>query len=144
MTFEINIEAEDVVKQANKFANLRKIIDKHTFPAMQKSVNLMLAGWRDVAAVDTGFYRDGLKSGVQNVGGTSILQGFVATNARSRRGFPYPSALERSPKFHYRSTRRRGQQTAGQVSRMFLGLQPTLNKLFAEAQEKIIKDLQVK
>ena len=124
--------------------NVNRVVDKRAFSAMQMSVRSMHVGFKDVAAVDTGFYKGTLKMEIKKLAGGRIIQGSVKTFATSPAGFPYPRALEDSVRYHYRSTKRSGQRTAGQVSRMFLARIPTYNKLFIAANNLIVKDLAVK
>ena len=141
-----SISSPDLAKQVVLLGpvNVNRVTDKHAFSAMQMSVRSMHTGFKDVAAVDTSFYKNTLKMEVKSFSAGSILQGSVKTFARSPAGFPYPRALEDSVRYHYRSTKRQGQRTAGQVARMFLNRIPVYQKLFAAAGDKIVKDLAVK
>ena len=139
-----SISSPDLNKQLVLLSKVDSITNKHAFPAMQQSVKSMLAGWKDVAAVDTGIYRGTLKMDVKSLASGRIIQGSVKTFSMSPKGFPYPRALEDSVRYHYRGTRRRGQRTAGQVTRMFMSRIPIYKKLFAKAQRNIVKDLAVK
>ena len=140
------ITSPDLAKQVKLLepANVNRVVNKHAFPAMQNSVRSMLAGWKDVAAVDTGFYKGTLKMEIKSMAGGRILHGAVRTFAMSPGGFPYPRALEDSVRYHYRSTRRQGRRTAGQVVKMYLARIPAVRKLFVKASDLIVKDLAVK
>jgi len=144
MSLNMTIEYPKVQQQIFKLMNAEKRADKIAFPAMMASVRIMYVGWREVAAVDTSYYKNTLKMEVEHIAGTKFLQGAVRTFATSSRGFPYPRALEDSTRYHYRSTSRRGQRTAGQVARMFLNRRPLVLKQFASAGQKLVKDLEVK
>ena len=139
------ITSPDLAKQVKLLgpANVNRVANKHAFSALQMSVRSMLAGWKDVAAVDTGFYKGTLKMEIKSLASGRILQGSVKTFAMSPGGFPYPRALEDSVRYHYRSTRRQGQRTAGQVIKMYLARIPTVRKLFIKANDLIVKDLAV-
>lgn len=141
-----SISSPDLEKQVQLLGsvNVNRVVNKHGFGALQMSVQQMITGWKDVAAVDEGFYKATLKMEVKEIAGGTIIQGAVRTFAMSPAGFPYPRALEDSTRYHYRSTKRRGQQTAGQVVRMFRNRLPQINKLFARAGNRIVKDLAVK
>ena len=141
-----SITSPDLAKQVELLgpANVERVVNKHAFPAMQNSVRSMLAGWKDVAAVDTGFYKGTLKMEIKSLASGRILQGSVKTFAMSPGGFPYPRALEDSVRYHYRSTRRQGRRTAGQVIKMYQARIPTVRKLFIKASNLITKDLAVK
>ncbi len=141
-----SITSPDLMKQVQLLGtrNVNRVTDKHGFSAMQMSVRSMIAGWKDVAAVDSGIYRGTLKMEIKPLAGGRILQGSVKTFATSSSGFPYPRALEDSVRYHYRSTRRQGQRTAGQVVKMFQARIPQINKLFIAANNKIVNDLAVK
>ena len=141
-----SITSPDLAKQIILLspANVNRVVNKRAFPAMQSSVRLMLTGWKDVAAVDTGLYKATLKMEIKSLASGRIIQGSVKTFAVSRAGFPYPRALEDSTRYHYRSTRRRGQQTAGKVVKMYQARIPQVNKLFISANNKIVLDLAVK
>lgn len=143
MGLNITIEAPKLKVQAVKISKVNASIKKHGTNAMNAAVKLTKAGWRSVAAEETGFYKNTLQEEVKAIAG-NIIQGAVRTFAQSRTGFPFPRALEDSVKYHYRGTRRRGQRTAGQVTRMFKRLRPVIQRLFGSAQEKIIKDLVVR
>lgn len=140
------ITSPDLAKQVKLLGidNVNRVTDKHAFSAMQISVRTMLAGWKDVAAVDTGFYKGTLKMEIKRLASGRILQGSVKTFATSPAGFPYPRALEDSVRYHYRSTRRQGQRTAGQLIKMYQARIPAVRKLFIKANDKIVKDLAVK
>ncbi len=141
-----SITSPDLTKQVKLLGivNVNRVVNKHAFPAMQNATKSMLAGWRDVAAVDTGFYKGTLKMEIKSLASNRILQGSVKTFAMSPTGFPYPRALEDSTRYHYRSTRRSGQRTAGQVIKKFLTRLPLYKKQFNRAGDKIVKDLAVK
>ena len=140
------ITSPDLAKQVKLLgpANVNRVANKHAFSALQMSVRSMLAGWKDVAAVDTGFYKSTLKMEIKSLASGRILQGSVKTFAMSPGGFPYPRALEDSVRYHYRSTRRQGRRTAGQVVKMYLARIPGVRKLFVKASDLIVKDLAVK
>jgi hypothetical protein len=140
------ITSPDLAKQVKLLGidNVNRVVNKHAFPAMQMSVRSMLAGWKDVAAVDTGFYKGTLKMEIKSLASGRILQGSVKTFAISPGGFPYPRALEDSVRYHYRSTRRQGRRTAGQVVKMYLARIKVVRKLFIKASDLIVKDLAVK
>jgi hypothetical protein len=144
MTLSLNIESPDLKAQVMKFLQVDRIVDRRVKPAMQKSVALSHTGWRNVAAVDTGHYRNTLQSNIQSMAGGRIIQGSVKTFAVSPTGFPYPFALENSTRYHYRRTSKRGQQTAGQITRMFKRITPSINQHFFTAQILITNDLAVK
>ena len=140
------ITSPDLAKQVKLLSpvHVNRVADKHAFSAMQMSVRSMLVGWKDVAAVDTGFYKGTLKMEIKSLASGRILQGSVKTFAMSPGGFPYPRALEDSVRYHYRSTRRSGRRTAGQVIKMYQARIPAVRKLFIKANDKIVKDLAVK
>ncbi len=144
MPFQATISAPDIDKQIALFGNQNKIIERFTRSAMADSTKLMLAGWRDVAAVETEKYKNTLKMEVKSIASGRILQGSIRSFARSDRGFPYPRALENSTIYHYRATKRRGQRTAGKLARAFLSTIPLVNKNFARASVKIVNALAVK
>lgn len=139
------ITSPDLAKQVKLLnpVHVNRVADKHAFSAMQMSVRSMLTGWKDVAAVDTGFYKGTLKMEIKSLASGRILQGAVRTFAMAA-GFPYPRALEDSVRYHYRSTRRQGRRTAGQVIKMYQARIPAVRKLFVKANDKIVKDLAVK
>lgn len=141
-----SITSPDLEKQVELLnpVTVDRIVNKRAFPAMKSSVQNMHIGFRDVAAVDTGFYRDTLKMEMKWMASRTILHGAVRTFAKSGGGFPYPRALEDSVRYHYRSTRRQGQRTAGQVAKMFLNRMPLYKKLFNSAARLITNDLAVK
>lgn len=140
------ITSPDLAKQIKLLGidNINRVVNKRAFPAMQMSVRSMLVGWKDMAAVDTGFYKGTLKMEIKKLASGRILQGAVRTFAMSPAGFPYPRALEDSVRYHYRSTRRQGRRTAGQVIKMYKARIPTIRKLFIKASNLIVKDLAVK
>lgn len=146
MGLSLNISSPDLTEQVKKFgaATVNKIIDRFSRPAMNNSVKIMLTGWRDIAAVDTGRYKNTLKTEVKTIASGRILQGAVRTFAASRTGFPFPRALENSVRYHYRSTKRQGQRTAGKLAMTFKANTPTVIKQFANANDKIVKALAVK
>ena len=141
-----SISSPDLTEQVKLLsaANVERVVNKHAFPAMQKAVVSMLSIWKNVAAVNTGLYKGTLKMAIRPLASGRILQGSVKTFAMSRTGFPYPRALEDSTRYHYRSTRREGQRTAGKVVKMFLSKIPLYKKLFIKASDLIVKDLAVK
>ena len=143
MSLNITIKAPKIKVQQRKFSQVDASTKKHATTAMNQSVRLTRAGWKEVAAVDTGLYKNTLTQEVKPIAG-NIIQGAVRTFAQSPTGFPYPRALEDSVRYHYRGTRRRGQRTAGQVTKMFKAITPTIVKLFAAARNKITGDMVVK
>ncbi len=143
MGLNITITAPKLKEQALKFSKIDASVKKHGTSAMNEAVRLSKNRWREVAAFETGLYQNTLQTEVKPIAG-NIIQGAVRTFAQSGRGFPYPRALEDSVRYHYRSTRRKGQRTAGQVTRMFLRLRPMINRLFNSAKDRIIKDLVVR
>lgn len=143
---QATIESPDLTEQIKRLgaANVNRVVNKHAFPAMQKSVVNMWSGWKQIAPVKEGFYRGTLKMDIKEIAGGRILQGSVRTFAMSPTGFPYPRALEDSVRYHYRSTGQRGRRTAGQVVDMFNNRKPQFKKQFRKAQIDIVKDLAVK
>jgi len=141
-----SVVSPDLMKQVQLLGpvNVNKVVNKQAMGAMQVSVRQMFTGWQGVAAVDTGLYKNTLKMEIKSIAGNRIIQGAVRTFAVSPRGFPYPRALEDSTRYHYRSTRRRGQRTAGQVVKMFRNKLPEINKLFIKANDNIVRSLVVK
>ena len=141
-----SITSPDLTKQIALLnpVNVNRVVDKRAFSAMQTSVIIMDVGFKDVAAVESGFYKGTLKMEIKKLAGGRIIQGSVKTFATSPAGFPYPRALEDSVRYHYRSTRRRGQRTAGQLIKMFNNRKPQVDKLFIKANDNIVKDLAVK
>ena len=141
-----SISSPDLTEQVKRLgvAEVERVVNKHAFPAMQRSVVSMKEGWKQVAAFKEGIYRGTLKMEIKEVAGGRFLQGSIRTFAMSPRGFPYPRALEDSVRYHYRSTRQQGRRTAGQVASMFKNRMPQYRKLFRKANDLIVKDLAVK
>lgn len=141
-----SITSPDLAKQIVLLSpvNVNRVVNKFAMGAMQVSIRQMFTGWQGVAAVDNGHYRNTLKMEIKSLAGGRIIQGAVRTFAVSPAGFPYPRALEDSTRYHYRSTKRRGQQTAGKVVKMFQNKLPEINKLFIKANDNIVKSLVVR
>jgi len=144
MGLSLTVMSPDLKRQVKLFDNINKIVDRFAKPAMNNSVKIMLTGWRDIAAVVTGLYKNTLKTEVKTIDSGRILQGAVRTFAASRAGFPYPRALENSTRYHYRSTKRQGQRTAGKLAMTFKANTPTVVKQFKGANDKTVKALAVK
>lgn len=140
----ISIKSPDLKKQGILLKRAPKKLDQSLGRNMQTSVRMTHVGWRAVAAVKTGLYRNTLKPEIKTLASKTILQGAVRSFTRSPQGFPYPRALEDSTRYHYRSTRRRGQRTAGQVIKNFKRIVPTIRKLFKKGNDDLIKSLKVK
>lgn len=140
----ISLRSPDLKKFGITLKRAPKLLDKSISKNMQTSVKMTKTGWRSVAAVATGRYRNTLKQGIRHLASKTILQGGVRSFTRSAKGFPYPRALEDSVRYHYRSTSRRGQRTAGQVIKMFKRIKPTVIRLFKAGNDAVIKSLKVK
>lgn len=140
----ISFTIPDLKKQVFLFKRAPKVYAKNIMEALQAGVKQTHTGWRDVAAVETGHYRNTLKPEIKSIASAKTIQGAVRSFATSTAGFPYPRALEESVRYHYRSTRRRGQRTAGKVVKMFLRLKPTIQKGIKAAVDKTVKSMVVK
>ena len=113
----------DLKRQVKLFDNINKNVDRFSRPAMNNSVKIMLTGWRDIAAVDTGLYKNTLKTEVKTIASGRILQGAVRTFVASRTGFPYPRALENSTR------------TLGADHEMTIVIRTTLEQLKSDAND---------
>ncbi|MCK5564539.1 MAG: hypothetical protein KAJ07_04780 [Planctomycetes bacterium] len=144
MVAAFNITSPDLVKQEALFEALQVFLPKKKRVTARQGGNLLLLGWQEVAARDTGFYANTLDMEIKEIAGTTpITQTAVFTNARSSKGFPYPRALEESTRYHYQSTTRKGQSTAGQVSLMFKNKEDDLEILLAILGNEIIEFLAI-
>lgn len=139
---EIKVDYKDLQQQLAKFAMYPAIVEKHVRRAMKQGVTHYQVGWQAVAPVDTGAYRGGIKQEIKGVG--MEIEGIISTSQRSPRGFPYPKALEESPRYHYRRTERRGQRTMGQVRKMVKREAHRVHKYFGSALGRIVKELAVR
>lgn len=136
------IEFPDLTEQITKLHNFPKIFN-HQAKIHGKTASVeMRRGWLSVAAIDTGQYRQSIKNKVDEISQTHV-RAIAETTVRSARGFPYPRALEESTRYHYRSTSRRGQRTAGQVGRKFKSMKSSFLKMQKQMTEAIIKKLVV-
>lgn len=129
-------------QQIRKFADFERIYLKHVKAMQQRNSMLMKVGWQAVAPRRTGLYMTSIMASVRQVSGE--VHAVASTNVRSPGGFPYPRALEESTRYHYRSTGRRGQQTAGQVAKMFRGLRKQFDGEAQKTGDAIMKDLVVR
>ena len=108
---EVIIEGSDKLRQAMDNEQL-------TAPAIRKMMYhiaiLLRRGAKERSPVDTGKLLASLTYMVDS----RPLPRFaiVSTDRLSPRGFPYPRALEDSPRYHYRRTARQGLPTKGWFS----------------------------
>ena len=139
ITYEMEVKGFD--QQIKKLDNFDKIANKHMRKAGLESVALLERKWKEVAPVDTVRYRSSIAGRVRIQGGTVV--GIVGTNVKSARGFPYPAALEKSRRYHYRAGPRAGQYTMNRVKRLFKRSQDAIQKRFSAAVKKVIKELEI-
>src|SRR3990172_448235 len=99
--------------QIKLLLNYPTVWRRHVIGMQQNNARLMKTGWQNVAARRTGLYVSRIMDQVRMV--TGEIHAVASTDVRSPRGFPYPLALEESTRYHYRSTGRSGQPTAGKV-----------------------------
>lgn len=128
-------ELDELIKSFDKPE--KEIRDAARGPMMEAG-KMIASGWQGVAAVDTGRYKGNIHDEIIEIPGV-LLQAKVSTNVTSPQGFPYPRALEDSERYHYRSTQRVGQKTAGKIVEMFKGMRDELNKLSGQAIENIFR-----
>ena len=144
MTQTFDITSPDLVEQAQQFEALPALIVSELGKTATRSGQILELGWQGVAARDTNFYANTLQMEITEIAGTlPEAQTAVFTNAHSEHGFPYPRALEDSVRYHYRSTARKGQRTAGQVNRMFKSKQAPITVLFKKLGDGILTFLSI-
>ena len=140
---EITVDETGIDEQIRQLDRFDSVSLKETQEAMKRSVLLLESRWAKVAAVDKGTYRQSLigSGRVRTIAGSEII-GTVGTNI-THRGVSYPAVLETSDKHHYRSGPRAGQKTAGKVKAVLKDSAKTITNFFAEAVEKIVKELKI-
>lgn len=136
------IEIKGLTEQVMRFRGFDAIAGRHFMVAAEQSVKLMERNWKKVAPVDKGQYRASIAGRVKTITGANVVA-VVGTNVRSERGFPYPSALEHSARYHYRRGPRRGQLTLLRVRRVLEQAKGSIKKRFDRAVKLIIKDLEI-
>jgi len=135
--FSATFQIPKLDEQIARLAGFEEELGRRAQQGAQIGIGLAAIGWRDVAAFKTGLYRGSIATRTAPV--TGGFQGIAETHVRSARGFPYPRALEESTRYHYRSTARRGQQTAGQVAQMFKNLRPKLKQIAKAISEAMVR-----
>ena len=139
ISYEVEVKGFD--EQITKLANFDKIANKHLGGAANISIKYLEREWKMDAPVDKGRYRSSIAGRVRTLAGEVV--GIVGTNVKSARGFPYPAALEKSRRYHYRTGPRRGQPTMGRVKRLFKKAQDQILRRFKMARDKIVKELEI-
>ncbi len=142
MPVEYSVESEDISRQIDKLRRYDGLYTKHITKAQSANVQQVHKRWWFIAPIDRGLYRRTLKKEVKRFVGGEIV-GIVGTDAMSK-GFPYPAALEQSPRYHYRSTGKKGQRTMGQVKKMLKKAGRRIDLEFRKAINRITKDLEVR
>lgn len=137
----MSISIPNLEPQIRKLADFDRVSDKEIRLMQQVNAAEMVAGWRPVAAFKTGTYMASIHGEVRPVG--PEIHAVASTSVRSNSGFAYPRALEESNRYHYRSTVRRGANTAGQVARMFKAQQPNRLKRAQATGDKIMAQMVV-
>ena len=139
-TYEI--EVKGLTEQIMKLRNFDAIAGKHFKVAGETSIKFLERGWKKDAPIDTGRYRSSITGRVKSVAGANVVA-VVGTNVVSDKGFPYPAALENSPRYHYRRGPRKGHPTVGRVKRILKNARGTIQKTFNNAVKRIVKDLEI-
>jgi hypothetical protein len=138
---EVSIEINPSLDpQLRKLKGYDQIAGRELRKAMVQSAMAVKAGWQGVAPIDTRKYVLNIFYNVGQVVGGEV-KASVGTKVTSPKGFPYPIALEEGQQYHYRKTRMRGQQTAGQIAKMLDKRKKQVNKFFDRAAEAITKAL---
>lgn len=139
----ISIETKGVDEQIRKLEGFNRAYANHVKLAAMKSVVYLEAGWVKIAPVYKGRYRQSLigSGKVRSIVGGEVM-GTVGTNV-THRGVSYPSVLESSDRYYYRSGPRAGQKTAGQVKRVLTRSLKTIVRYFKMAYDGIVKELKV-
>lgn len=125
-----------------KLSGLDPVITKELKTAAGQSALAVKAGWQNVAPIETRKYVTHIYANTHTLPGGSV-QAIIGTPVTSETGFPYPSALEMGPQYHYRGTRLRGQQTAGQVLAAVEKRMRQVNQFFSDAVNRIMRALKV-
>ena len=136
------IEVRGLTEQVMKLRGFDVIAGRRFMVAAEQSVKLLERNWKKVAPVDTGRYRSSIAGRVKTITGANVIA-VVGTDVRSDRGFPYPSALENSARYHYRGGPRRGQLTFLRVRRVLEQAKGSIKKRFNRAVKLIVKDLEI-
>ena len=140
---EVGIDSSDIERQIRKLEQYPKILSKELQIGMKEATVEMQEKWQRNAPVKSRKYVMGIQRKVENKIGGEVV-GIVATNVTSNKGFPYPAALENDPKYHYRSTRRRGQPTMGHLKRAIKNAQKGINKAFKRTVDRVLRKLVVR
>ena len=143
MPVEYQIDSKDLDRQIQKLNQFDRTYRRYMNVALGDASMRILLTWRDVAPKDTGYYHGTLKQKVRRLIGGEMV-GHIWTDARSRKGFPYPAALETDPRYHYRRTMYRGQPTMGHVKRVVKRKSKEVLKVLKQAIDRITKELAIK
>lgn len=126
--------------QVRRLVAFDKRAERHMRAAHEQAIHNLVPAWKSVAPYETGHYQRSIEGRVERLVGGEVVS-IIGTPVKSRRGFPYPAALEESARYHYRRTRFRGQETRGQVKRTFERRVKTLLRVFERAASRILDDL---
>jgi len=126
---------------AIRAAGFEKELDDALRVLSTKTANDIARHWKAISPIDTGRYRGSIQPRIRKIAG--IHQAAAGTGVRSATGFPYPRALEDSTRYHYRSTARRGQPTAGHAAGVGRKLSPKVRAESKALTDKIIKKMKV-